>query len=123
MYTYRIEVFHITYNDAVIVRIAHNLILNFLHTGNGFLDQALADRAVTNSRCDRLAQLFLVRANAAARSAQRIGWTNNDRVTDLVSKIHSILYRCYNIAIRHRLLQLAHQITEQVAVLRFLNSG
>src|SRR5690606_13713510 len=65
MYADRVEVLHVTHDDTVVIRVAHNLVLDFLHARDALLDQTLADRAVANAAGDDLAQLFLIGADAA----------------------------------------------------------
>ncbi|MNV43974.1 hypothetical protein D3C71_1357120 [compost metagenome] len=121
MHADRIEVLHVADHDAVIVRITHDFIFDFFHAGDALLDQTLADRAVANTGFNRLAQLVFVRTNAAARSAQRVGRTNDNRVADFSGEVQRFFQCRHNRALRHRLLQLAHQFAEQVAVLGLLD--
>ncbi|MNC29129.1 hypothetical protein D3C75_773660 [compost metagenome] len=121
MYANRVKVLHVADHDTVVVRIPHNLIFNFLHAGDALLHQTLADRAVADPRLDGFAQLFLIVANPAAGSAQCISRTDDQRVPDSGSEAHSFFHTGDDCALRYRLLQLTHQLAEQIAVLSLLD--
>ncbi|MNI19857.1 hypothetical protein D3C73_733040 [compost metagenome] len=122
MYAYRVEVFHITYHDTVIVGITHNLIFDFLHTGDASFNQALSDWAVTNTRSYCFFKLFFCVADTAASSTKCISRANDDWEADFFGKLHRFWNRCYNDTIWYRLLKFSHQVSEKIAIFCFLNS-
>src|SRR5699024_5503447 len=118
MDTDRVDVFHVTYDDGVIIRIPHHLIFYFLEAGYGLFDQALADRRIFQSICNDFPEVIFVVAYAAACAAHRECRTDDERIAHLPCKVISLLYRVDNIRFRHRDLYLIHECPEQIAVLR-----
>ena len=62
------------------------------------------------------AQLFLIVRKAAAGTAQRVSRTHDQRITDGIRKGHRFFHRVHDITFRHRLLDLLHQVTEELTV-------
>ena len=70
MYSYGVDVFHITYRDSRIVGVAHNLVFDFLVALDTLLDEYLMHGGQTQSVFDNLQKLLFVVGKAAARTAE-----------------------------------------------------
>src|SRR5699024_3518325 len=121
MDTDRVDVFHVTYDDGVIIRIPHHLIFYFLEAGYGLFDQALADRRIFQSICNDFPEVIFVVAYAAACAAHRECRTDDERIAHLPCKVISLLYRVDNIRFRHRDLHLIHEWPELALRLRLFD--
>ncbi|MNB99624.1 hypothetical protein D3C75_469130 [compost metagenome] len=121
MYTYRVKVLHVADNDTVVICVTHNFVFYFLHARDALFDQTLADRAVADTRFDRLTQLFRIITDTAACSAERISRTYDQREADFFGEAHRFIYSSNNNAFRNRLIQLAHQFAEQITVFCLLD--
>ncbi len=82
------------------------------------LDKALVDRRDFQASLANFAQLFFIVGEAAARSAQRVRRTHDDRIAQAFAEIDRFLHRVHDRAFRYRLLDILHQGPEQLAVFR-----
>ena len=123
VYTNRIEVLHVADRDAVIIAITHDLILDLFPAGHTALDEHLANHGVVEALDDDIDEFFLIIRDTAARSAHRVGRAHDDRIADGVGKLDSSRDILNNRAFRNRLTEFLHGFLEQLAVLRFLDSG
>ena len=96
MHTNRINIFHITYGNAIACAVTHDLVLNFLPSGDATLYQNLSHTRKTKSVFQNLSQLIFVVRDSAAASAKCVCRTKYNRITDGVSKVYTGLYRFYN---------------------------
>jgi hypothetical protein len=80
MNTDRIDVFHVTNDDAIVRAIAQNFVLDFFPPEQARLDERLMDERRLEPDRERRAQLRLVVHDAAARSAERICRPDHERV-------------------------------------------
>ena len=117
----RVEVLHVADGDAVVVAVAHDLVLDLFPTGNAALDEHLADHGVRQALDDDLDELFLVLGDAAASTAHRVGRADDDRVADLIGKLHSRWHILDDRALGDWLAELLHRLLEELAVLGALN--
>ena len=62
-------------------------------------------------------------ADTAAGTAEGVGGTDDERVTDGVTHLNRLVDSVDDLGSRHRLAQLVHELLEQVTVLRLLNGG
>src|SRR4029079_17409043 len=85
-------------HDAVRDAFAHWLVLELLPAEQVFLDQHL--RAVGEPVADARAQLRLVRAQARAQAAERVGDAHHDRVADLARERKGFFQRAGGAAAR-----------------------
>ena len=77
----RVEILHVADGDAVVIAVAHHLVLNLLPAAQGLLDQHL--RGEGEGLAGDGLELLLVFAESGAQAAQRVGGAQDDRVADL----------------------------------------
>ncbi len=116
-----IDIFHGAYDDAVVRPVAHDFKFDFLPAGHASFDQNLRNRGeLQPARRDFFHFIAVVR-NAAARAAERVGRTNDDRVTNAIRKFHGRFQFFKNIRFRDRLRNFFHRFFEKLAILRVLD--
>ena len=118
MHADRIEVFHVADGNAVVVAVAHDLILDFFPPGNAALDQDLANHGVIEALDDDFDEFFFIFRNAAAGAAHGIGRAHDDRIADFIGKGDSGGNIFNNGAFWNRLAKLLHGLLEELTVLR-----
>ena len=69
MNTYRVDIFHVADDNAVISLIAHYFIFDFFPAGNGPFDEDLIDRAEFNTARSNHKQFVIVVGNTTAGAA------------------------------------------------------
>ena len=121
--TDRVEILHGADDHGVVGAVAHHLVLDLLVPGDRLLDQALRDRGEFQTLPDDANQFGLVMADTAAGTAESVGGTDDERVTDGVTHLNRLVDGVDDLGSRHRLAQLVHELLEQVTVLRLLNGG
>ena len=121
MNTYRVKVFHVADGDHVSGTVTHYLILDLFPAGDAALYQNLAHTGKTESVLQDLYQFFVIVRNTAAASSKRIRRTEYDRVTDLLSKGHTIFYIFNNQGSCDGLTDLLHGFLEFQTVLCFFD--
>ena len=121
MNTDRVNIFHVADCDAVIVAVAHDLVLNFLPACDAALDKYLPDHTVFETFDNNLNQFFFVIGNTAAGSAHSICRTDDNRVSDFICKADCGLNILNNRAFRDRLTELLHCLLEKLTVFSFFN--
>ena len=84
--TDRIDIFHITNNDAVVIAVAHDFIFQFFPAGDRAFHQNLVNRTQHQTALTDFAHFRFVVHDAAAGAAQRERRTNDQRVTDRFRK-------------------------------------
>ena len=87
----RIEVLHITYGDDIARRITHHLVLDLLPAGDATLDQNLVYAAETETVLEDLLALLTVLCDTTAGTAEGVGRTQHDRITDLLCDLETTL--------------------------------
>ena len=118
----RVHVFHGTYRNDIAGAVAHGLKLDFLPAGNALLHKHLGNRRkVKTVACD-LAQFFGVSRDAAARTAQRIGRTHNDRISDFICNPQRLFHRDRSRRRNDRLPHLFQRSAEALPVLGALDA-
>ena len=117
----RVHVFHRADSDNISLRIAHGFELNFLPACDTFLHQDLGDGGGIETSAGQGAHFLLVICDAAAAAAQRIGRTDNDRVTDFLRRGEGFLQRFRNAGGHTRLADIQHGFPELFPVFRFFN--
>ena len=113
----RVEVLHVADGDAVVVAVAHDLVLDLFPAGDAALDEHLADHGVRQALDDDLDELFLILGDAAAGAAHRVGRADDDRIPDLIGESHSRRHILDDRALGDRLAELLHRLLEELAVL------
>ena len=117
----RVNVFHITYGDAVSCTVAHYFILDFFPSGDAALYQNLANTGETQTVGKNLDQLLLIISDTAAASAQSVSRTKYNRIADLIGEFNTGLHIMYHQRCRYRLTDFFHRILEFLTVLCFLD--
>ena len=113
-----IDVFHIADCDHIACAVAHDFIFDLFPACDAALYQDLADSGQTKSVGQDLVQLVLVRGNAAARAAQSIRRTQNDRIAYAPGKGFSVFDILDDLRRCDRLMDLLHGFLELKSVLR-----
>ena len=93
----RVEVLHVTYGDDIARRIAHYLVLDFLPAGDASLDQNLVYAAETETVLEDLLALLTVLCDTTAGTAEGVGRTQYDRITDLLCDLETTLEIMYDL--------------------------
>ena len=121
VYADRVDIFHVTYGDAVAGAVAHNLILDLFPACNAALYQNLAHTGKSETVGQNLLQLHLVVGNSAAAAAQGVCRTEYHRVTDFIGKGNTCLYVLYYLGSCHGLADFLHGALELQTILGLLD--
>ncbi len=114
VYAQRVEVLHVADGDAVVVLVAHDLILNLLPSAQGLLHQHL--RRERESLLEQHVQLCLVVGKAGTQSAKSIGGTHNDGIAQVARSLAGILCVLAGFALYGLYVYLIQTLHEELAV-------
>ncbi len=117
MYTHRVDIFHITYGNAVTGTVPHDLILDLFPARDTALHEYLSHSGKPQTIGQYLFQLDLIVGDTAAASSQCIGRTKHHRITDLAYKGNTILDVFHYFGSRTGFPDLLHRIFEFLSVL------
>ena len=112
----RVEVLHVADRDAVVVAVAHHLVLYLLPALEALLHQHLGRER--EGLLAEAGQLLLVVCEATTQSAQRIGCTDDDGVAELLSSLAGLLHVLASLALDGLDVDLVKLLDEELAVLR-----
>ena len=115
---YRIDIFHITYGNAVSCAVAHYFVLDLFPACNTTLDKHLTNTGQTQSVRQNFFQLYLIVGNSAARSSQGIRRAQYHRIADLRRKSHAVFNIFYHQGRSAGLSDLFHRLFKLQTVLR-----
>ena len=118
-----VEVFHVADGDAVVSAVADDFEFDFLPAGDAAFDQDLADQAVLQAFRADIVQFLIIVGNTAARAAQGIGRTDDERIADLVGKFRGSRDRLHDGALRDGLMQFLHRLLEEFPVFSLHDAG
>ena len=121
MYSDRVDIFHITYGNAVACTVTHNLVFDFFPACDAALYKYLSDTGQTQTVFKDLFKLCLIVGDTAAGSAKGISRTQYNRISDCVGKGHTVFHVFYNEGCCTRLTDLFHGILEFLTVLCFFD--
>ncbi len=114
-----VEVLHAADDDAVVIAIAHDLILELLPSQHALLYQHLMDARVGETAAGDGLQLRLVVGDASARPSQGVRRSDQHGVRpDVPGRPLGLLHRMHGPALRYRLPDAYHHLPEQLPVLR-----
>ena len=114
----RVNVFHIAHGDAVVVVVAHDLVLDFFPPGDAAFNEHLMDTAAAQAdRCD-FAKLLLVVGKTAAAAAERVSRAHDDRVADCLCGCYAVFQFFRDCAAGHRLADAHHGFLKKLPVFR-----
>ena len=119
MDTNRVNVLHVADCDAVSCAVSHYLVLDLFPSGDTSLYKNLAYTGKTETILKDLTKLRLIMRDTAAASAKCICRTENNRITDSLSKRNTVFYSCYDLGCCNRLADLFHCILKFLTVLSF----
>ena len=109
MHTNRVNIFHITYRNAVSVSVTHYFVLNLFPSCNTALYQNLSYTGKTKSVLQDLHQLFRIMCDTAAASSQCVCRTKYNRISDLIRECKTIFYVFYDQRSCNRFSDLFHR--------------
>ena len=112
----RVEVLHVADRDAVVVAVAHDLVLDLLPALERLFDEYL--RRVRERLVRQRVQLLVVVAEARSESAERIGRADNDRVAQFVRDALGLGHRRDGLALDRLHVDLVEFLDEFLPVLR-----
>ena len=112
----RVEVLHVADRDAVVVAVAHHLVLYLLPALEALLHQHQGRER--EGLLAEAGQLLLVVCEATTQSAQRIGSTDDDGVAELLSSLAGLLHVLASLALDGLDVDLVKLLDEELAVLR-----
>ena len=87
--TQRVKVLHVANSDAVVVGVTDYFVFDFLPALERLLDQNLGRQCQRSG--SHVAELFLVVGETRSQTTERVGGSDNDRVSDLFGGIDSFL--------------------------------
>ena len=119
MHADRVNIFHVTYRDAVARAVAHHFVLNFFPSRDAALHKHLSHTGKTQAVFKDFLQLELIMCNASAAAAKRICRTKHHRIADCVGKSHAVRNILHDKGSRTRLTDFFHGILEFLPVLGF----
>ncbi len=118
---HRIDIFHITYRNAVSTGIPHHLIFNLLPSSDTALDQALTHPAQAQPVGTDIPQFFFVMGDTAPASPQGIGRTDHHGITNLCGKFHRMIHGLHHDTGRNGFPNLFHGFLKFLTVFRLPN--
>ncbi len=121
MNAYGVDIFHSADDNAVICTVPHDFEFHFLPAGNAAFDQNLVDRGQFNAAVGNFFHFITVMGNAAAGTAKGISRTDNDRITDFISKSNGRFQFFKDFRFRYRLMDFFHSLFEEFTVFRMLD--
>ena len=101
MNPHRVNIFHITYGNAVALAVTHHLIFDFLPACDAAFDQNLSDTGKSQSVRQDFFQFHHIVCDTAAASAEGVCRTKHDRISNLSRKCNTVFHifhdkgRCY----------------------------
>ena len=116
-----VDVLHRADGNHVAQLVAHDLEFDFLPAGNALLDQNLCNRRQAQTILGDFRQFRFILADTAARTAQRVRWTHNHRVSDGLGERERILHRLHHFRRNDGLVDGEHRVLELLAVFRLFN--
>ena len=122
MHAHRIQVFHTADDDAVVLCVPDDFVFDFFPAGYGFLKENLTDGALFYALQAEVLQLFFVVSDSAARSSQRIGRSDDHRITVLCDEMPAFFQSRSDDAGRNRFADLLHQFFEGFPIFRFIDT-
>ena len=117
MHADRVDIFHVADGDRRVIRIAHDLILDFLISFDALFHEHLVHGRELQGVFQDVRRFLVVGGEAAARAAQGERRAQHDRIADLVRSADAFLDGMYGDGGEHRLAQLFAELFEQRAVL------
>ena len=121
VHAYRVDIFHITYSNAVAVAIPHYLVLDLFPSRDAALYKHLPHAGETQAVLQDLHKLLPVVGDTAAAAAQRVGRAQDNRVANLLRELDTVLHIFHHERGSHWLADLLHGSLELQTVLRLLN--
>ena len=116
----RVEVLHVADSDAVVIAVAHHLILDLLPTLQALLYKHL--RRERECFLSKLVEFFFVVAESATQSTESISSTENDRIAQLGSCLASLLYGLTSLTLDGLYIYLVELLYEKLTVFGVYNS-
>ena len=121
MHADRIDVFHVTYSDAVTCTVTHHLILDLFPAGDTALYEHLSHTGETQTVLQDFHELVGIMSDTTAASSQCVCRTEHHRITDLIGKCKTIIHALHNKRSRNRFTDLLHCRLEFKTVLRLFD--
>ena len=112
----RIEILHRSDRETAVVGVADALKFNLFPTLQRLFDENL--RRKRKSTLRQFDEGFLVAANAASKSAERVGRANHNRETDFTGSLQRVVHIFNGTAHRHFQVDFSQFFDEKVAVFR-----
>ncbi len=117
VYAHRVDVLHVADGDAVVVAVAHHLVLHFLPARDALLDEDLLVQALQQAGRGDVDELLAVVGDAAAGAAQGEAGADDHREVQQARDLHRRLETVGDEAGRHGHVDAFHRLLEQLAVL------
>ncbi len=92
----RIYIFHTADGNAVARSVAHYFVFDFFPAGNAAFHKNLSHTGKAQAVRQNFFQFHLIVRDAAAGTAERIGRTQYDRISDFIREINTVFYIFYN---------------------------
>ena len=116
MNTDRIEVFHVTDGNTVIIGITDYFIFYFFPACHTAFNQCLTDKAVFQTSVNDFIKFFFVSCNTAASTTQSISRSDDKWEANFISKFLSCTNCLNDCTFRNRLIDFLHCFFEKFAV-------
>ena len=111
-----VDIFNEANGDDVVFSIAHDFELELFPAGDAFFNEDLTNEAGLETAFADGFEFVDVVDNAAAGAAHGVGWTQHDRIAELVSDLHSFVDAVSDLAACHFDAELFHLVLEFDAV-------
>ena len=122
MYTHRVQILHAADDNAVVLAVSDNLVLNFLPACHRLLQQYLPDGALLHTHLAEVLQLLVVVGDSAACTAECVCRSDDNRVSYFPNKFLTFLQGCCYCARRNRFADVHHQFLEGFSVFCLVNA-
>ena len=122
MYAYRVNIFHITYGDAVAACVTHYLVLNLFPACDTAFHQYLSHAGKTETVGQNFHQFCLIVGDPAAAASKGKCRTEYHRITDSIGEFDTVLHIVHHLGRRTGLTDFFHGILKRLTVLCLENS-
>ena len=121
MYTNRVNVFHVADSNTVSCTVTHYFVFDFFPSRDTTFYKNFSYTGKSETILEDFSQFVFVISDTTATSTKCVSRTENDRISYLFSKSHTIFYCCYDFRSSNRLTDFFHGVFEFLTVFSLLD--
>mmetsp|Transcript_18339 Transcript_18339/g.27226 ORF Transcript_18339/g.27226 Transcript_18339/m.27226 type:complete len:317 (-) Transcript_18339:191-1141(-) len=116
MNTQWIKVLHVTDSYTIVMSISNDLVFHFLPALHRLFDKNLVRQS--QSLLSHIAKHFFIVTDATTQTTESKGTSDHEGISDLLGRIHSVLYRMDGIRFSNLFINLMELVTKQLTIFR-----